>query len=51
MISLSSQKIKTKNLNSDPHILTFQVLDHQLYIGYLNITSDHEIEAATHMFS
>ena len=26
MISLSSRKMKTKNLNSDPHILTFQVL-------------------------
>ena len=42
MISSSFRKVETKNLNSDPRILIFLVLEnweshHQLYIGYLNI--------------
>ena len=53
MISLSFRKIETKNLNSDPRILIFLVLgtNHQLHISYLNIRSDHDIEAATRGYS
>ena len=42
-ISLSFQKIATKNLNSDPCILIFLVLgiNHQLHISYLDIRSDY----------
>ena len=49
MSSLSFQKIDTKNVNSNPRILIFLVLgtNHQLHISYLNIRSDHDIEAAT----
>ena len=52
-ISLSFQKIETKNLNSDPCILIFLVLgtNHQLHISYLNIKSDPDIEAATRWYS
>ena len=53
MISSSFRKIETKDLNSDPRILIFLVLgtNHQLHISYLNIRSDHDIEAATHGYS
>ena len=51
MIPLSFWKIETKNLNSDPHNFNFPrtgwELHHQLHIRYLNISSDHGIEAAT----
>ena len=49
MFSLSFRKIETKNLNSDPHILILVVLGitSLLHISYLNIRSDHEIEAVT----
>ena len=47
MISSGFRKIKTKNLNSDVRILIFLVLGvPALHIGYLNIRSCHEIEAA-----
>ena len=50
MNSLSFRKIEIKNLNSDPRILIslYWKLYHQLHIGYLNIRSDHETEAAIH---
>ena len=52
-ISLSFQKIETKNLNSDPRISIFLVLgtNQQLHISYLNIRSDHDIEAAIRGYS
>ena len=54
MISLSFQKIETKNLNRNPSFsisLVLEILHHQLHIIYLNIRSDHEIEAALVDFS
>ena len=50
MIFSSFRKFETKNLNSDPRILIslYWKLYHQLHIGYLNIRSDHETEAAIH---
>ena len=47
MISLSFQKIETKNLNLDPRILVFRALGTTLHISYLNNRSNNEIEAAT----
>ena len=51
-ISLSFQEIETKNSNLDARILIFLVLgtNHQLHITYLNVRSDHDIEAAIRGF-
>ena len=53
MISSSFWKTETKNLNSDPGILISLALEitSRIHIGYLNIGSGHEIEAAIHGLS